>query len=379
MTKGQGWVIARFTLITIVTIAFFWGLAWLFTVSYPFWIATILVWMFLPLIKLMRNKVKLPNGLAVLVVLLIGLTTFSGIITGIVFLIIFGVRRLSEHVPKWIEQTSIQVQLFFNESVLPLWQRVTGFMDSLTPEQQVTLQEGITTLGTQLAAMFGEAGQKIADGLTHLIMAVPTFLIGFLFIFLAFYFIGKDWETMSKKVRDGLPAGFVKKSREFRKMFSYRVLGYIRAQVILMGIASIIVLIGLSILRIEQALTIALIVGIAEILPYFGSGTILIPWLIYAFLSGDISLGVGLAITYGVTVAIRQSIEPKVLSTSMNLNTLAVLISLFVGFQILGIIGVFIGPFVLVILSILKDIGVGKLMWEFILHGWTDDDHEKKA
>ncbi|MCD8510893.1 MAG: sporulation integral membrane protein YtvI [Bacillus sp. (in: Bacteria)] len=377
MTKGQGWIIARFFLITIVTIAFFWGLAWLFSVSYPFWIATILVWMFLPLIRVMRTKVKLPNSLAVLFALLIGLSTIASIVTGIVFLIIIGVRRLSEHVPNWIEQASIQVQLFFNESILPLWHRVTGFMDSLTPEQQMTLQEGITTLGSQLATMFGEAGQKIADGLTHLIMAVPTFLIGFLFIFLAFYFIGKDWETMSKKVRDGVPAGFIKKAREFRRMFSHRVLGYLRAQVILMGIASIIVLIGLSILRIEQALTIALIVGIAEILPYLGSGTILIPWLIYAFVTGDISLGIGLAITYGVTVGVRQSIEPKVLSKSMNLNTLAVLISLFVGFQIFGIVGVFIGPFVLVILVILKDIGLGKTMWDFVIHGWSDDQNKK--
>ncbi|MDQ0253990.1 sporulation integral membrane protein YtvI [Evansella vedderi] len=377
MTKEQGWIFARFALVIIVVLASLWFLAWFFTVSYPFWIATILVWMFLPLIRVMRNKVKLPNGLSVLFALLIGLTTIFAIITGIVFLIIIGVRRISVYVPIWIEQASIQIQLLFNQTVLPLWHRITGFMDSLTPEQQETLQEGITTLGTQLATMFGEAGQKIADGLTHLIMAVPPFLIAFLFIFLAFYFIGKDWDSMAKKLRHSVPASFVKKGREFRKMFSHRVLGFLRAQIILMGIASVIVLIGLSILGIEQAFTIAVIVGVAEILPYLGSGTILIPWFIYSFITGDISLGIGLAITYGVTVAIRQSIEPKVLSSSMNLNTLAVLVSLFIGYQIFGIIGVFLGPFILVILVILKDIGVGKTVWYFIRYGWADETTPK--
>ncbi|MBU9711495.1 sporulation integral membrane protein YtvI [Evansella tamaricis] len=373
MTKSQGWMIARF----IVTVIFFfvalWGVTWIFKVSYPFWIASALVWIFLPFIRWMRNKLRFPNGLAVLITLLLGLGTLAAIFTGVIFLIIFGVRRISNNVPLWIETASEHIQIFFNQSVLPRWQRFTGFIDDLTPEQQNTLQEGITQLGTQLATIIAEMGQKIADGLTHLIIAVPTFLIAFLFIFLAFYFIGKDWESLRRNTLKLLPAVFIQKGKEFRKMFRHRVLGFLRAQVILMAIASIIVLIGLLILRIDQAFTIALIVGIAEILPYLGSGTILIPWFIYLFVTGNISLGIGIAVVYGVTVGIRQTIEPKVLSSSMNLNPLAVLMALFIGFQILGVIGVFIGPFTLVLFVILKDIGVLKSIWSFIRFGWEDE------
>ncbi|ADU29049.1 sporulation integral membrane protein YtvI [Evansella cellulosilytica] len=376
MTKAQGWIIARFVLVIFILISVVWLLGWLFTISYPFWIAAGLVWMFIPLIRLFRRKLKLPNGLAVLTALLIGLGTLIAFFTGIIFLIIIGVRRISTYVPEWIEVSSKQIQLFFNQSILPIWHRITGFTDSLTVEQQETLQGGITQLGSQVAAMFGEMGQGLADALGVLLVTVPSFLIGFLFVFLAFYFIGKDWDTLTTRVKNTVPPSFIKKGTEFRKIFRHRVLGFLRAQLILMGIASIIVFIGLTILRVDYAFNIALFVGIAEILPYLGSGTILIPWLIYLFLSGNVKLGIGIAVVYGVTIAVRQTIEPKILSSSMNLNALAVLLSLFIGFQIFGILGLFIGPFILVILVILKDIGVVKEIGDFIKYGWKEEKEE---
>lgn len=373
MTKEQGFVIIRFLIVAILSVALFWFTGWLFAVSYPFWIATALVWMFFPVIRFLRQKVKLPSSLAVLTVLLTGLSTIVAIFIGIVFLIIIGVRGISGRLQTWIETVSVHMQNFFNESILPLWQQITGFMDLLTKEQQNTLQGGITQIGSQLAQMLGEVGQKIIDALTQLIIAVPTFLITFLFIFLAFYFIGKDWDRIGSKMRDSIPRGFIENGIKFKNMFRFRVVGFLKAQIIIMLIATLVVLIGLLVLRIEQAFTIAAVVGIAEILPYLGSGTILIPWSIYSFLTGDISLGIGLAVVYGVTVIVRQSVEPKVLSSSMNLNALAVLISLFVGLQIFGIIGVFLGPFILVVLVIMTDIGVINAIKEFILKGWKEE------
>ncbi|WP_280770240.1 sporulation integral membrane protein YtvI [Salipaludibacillus daqingensis] len=378
MTKKHAWIFTRLLLVIVVILSLIWIIGWLFTVSYPFWIAALLVWMFYPLIRFFKNKAHLPNSLAVLVTLLLGISTLVGAITGIVFLIMFGVRRISDFVPQWIQTTAFQMQHFFNESIFPIWQKVTGAMDSLTPEQQATLQDGIATLGSRLAENLTDIGQGLADGLAHVLIIVPTFLIVFLFVFIAFYFIGKDWERIFKRIYLTTPAPVLKKAKAFKTMFQFRVIGFVQAQLILMFVASIVVLIGLAILRVEYALTIAMIIGIAEILPYLGSGTILIPWFIYMFFTGNISMGIGLAIVYGVTVGIRQSIEPKILSSSMNLNALAVLLSLFIGFQIFGIVGVFLGPLILVVLVIFKDIGVGHELFVFIRDGFKHDDPPNK-
>ncbi|ADI00281.1 sporulation integral membrane protein YtvI [[Bacillus] selenitireducens MLS10] len=373
MTKEHGFIVLRLLAVSAIGILAVWLTGLLFSLTYPFIIAAVLVWMFHPLIRFFRKMLRMPNMLAVFLTVLLGLSAVIGSITGIIALIVFGFRRISAFLPEWIQTTAIQAQDFFNQSIFPLWQQFSGAVDSLTPEQQTTLQNGIERLGTQLAEGSTNIGQGMADGLASVIIFVPSFLIVFLFVFIAFYFIGKDWDRMFSKAYEITPAFILKKARAFKTMFQYRVFGFVRAQLILMFIASIVVLIGLLILRVEHALTIAMIVGIAEILPYLGSGTILIPWFVYMLLTGEISMGIGLAVVYGVTVGIRQSIEPKVLSSSMNLNALGVLISLFVGFQLFGVVGVFVGPFILVILVIFKDIGVLSEIGRFIRWGFKDE------
>src|SRR5690625_7815479 len=108
--------------------------------------------MFYSLVLLIRSKVHLPNGLAVLLVLLISLAVLIGAITGLVFLIIFGIKRISELIPQWVQTTAAQIQDFFNESAFPIWQTLIGSMCRLTLAPQSTLHDDIASLGTRVAA-----------------------------------------------------------------------------------------------------------------------------------------------------------------------------------------------------------------------------------
>ncbi|WP_096439369.1 sporulation integral membrane protein YtvI [Alteribacter populi] len=378
MTKQQAFIFFRAVVVAVVLFGTIWLFGHLLRLTYPFLIAAFLVWPLLPLIKLLKTKTRFPNGLAVLTALLIGMTTIAGIFTGLTFLAIYGVQQFTKHAPQWFETAAAHIQDFFNQSILPIWQQVIGIAASLTPEQQQTLQEGITGLGTQAGEILGQLGQALADGLRQLLIAVPSWIIIILFIVLSVYFIGKDWGKMKTYVHDMFSAPVLKKVRLFGKAFRVRVFGFVRAQLILMGLTSVIVLVGLSIIRVDQALTLAIVVGVAEILPYLGSGTILIPWAIYLFITGDFTLGIGVAIVYGVTLVARQSLEPKILSSSMNLHPLSVLISLFAGLQVFGAVGLFLGPFFLVIIVILKDIGVIEDIKQFIVEGFSDTKTQKR-
>ncbi|HLQ73046.1 MAG TPA: sporulation integral membrane protein YtvI [Bacillota bacterium] len=375
MTRNHAYIIVRLIAIICFTILFVFSALWIFSISYPFWIAALLVWMFYPLVKVFQDKWRLPKGLAVFIVLIISLAVVAGVVTGLVFLIIFGTRRMVELLPDWIQTATMNAQTFFNEKLLPLWQKFGQMLSDFSPEQQNTLQGGIAKFGTRLAESITEQAQSLAEGLTQLLVVIPTFIISFVFIFVAFYFIGKDWEKLLAGARNSLPNNIIDKFHEFKNILRTRVLGFIRAQFILMFIASFIVYIGISILGVEHRLTIAIIVGVAELLPYFGSGTILIPWFIYMFITGNIGMGVGLAIVYAVTFAVRQSIEPKILSTSMNISALAALISLFVGIKLFGVFGVFLGPLLLIVLIVFMDIGLVEELRRFILYGFKDKRH----
>lgn len=378
MTKNQALIIVRLIAVIIAFIAIIWTFTLVFSISYPFWIATLLVWMFYPLVRLLIQKLHLPNGLAVFVVLLISLAVLAGAITGIVFLIVFAIKRFSEFIPDLIQSAAGNVQHFVNETIFPLWQKIGHTMDLFPPEQQSTLHDGIESLGNRLAESFTAFGHGMAEGLTQLFFIIPTFIIAFVFIFVAFYFIGKDWEHIMQRTRELISPSILKKIKKFKHILRYRVFGFVRAQFILMFIASLIVFIGISIIGVEHSLTIAIIVGLAEILPYFGTGTILIPWFIYMFFTGNIGMGIGLVVVYAITFSVRQSIEPKVLSSNMNINALAALMSLFIGMKLFGVMGVFIGPLLLVVLVVIIDVGLLKELTDFILHGFKEEKKEHR-
>ncbi|GAK01370.1 sporulation integral membrane protein YtvI [Geomicrobium sp. JCM 19055] len=373
MTKEQAFVVARAVGVFIAAIVALLVSAYLFRISYPFVIAAFIAWLFSPLLKVLKIKLKFPSTLASLTTVLIGISVLGGIITGITFLIIYIVQQISDQLPGWIEQGAMQLQHMFNQLILPIWQEMNWFIHNLSGEQQQTLQQGITELGNQVGSILGNFAQSIANGMTNIVSGIPVFLFAFIFVILAVYFIGKDIGTMKASLQSRIPIGIQTKFVLFMEQVKTRVWGFIRAQLILMTITTIIVLIGLLVLNVEYAITLALITGLAEILPYLGTGTILIPWGIYSLVTGDIFLGISLLVLYVVVVIVRQSLEPKVLSVSMNLNTLAVLFSLFVGFQVLGVIGLFLGPALLVVLTILKDIGVITEVEQFIRHGFIEE------
>lgn len=120
-------------------------------------------------------------------------------------------------------------------------------------------------------------------------------------------------------------------------------------------------------MQIEHALTIALIIAIVDLLPYLGTSAILIPWAIYELVAGSFGIGIALAILYVAVAGTRQFIEPKILSSSLDLDPLATLISLFVGFKLFGFLGLIIGPLGLVLGTALHRTGVFRDIYNYIV------------
>ena len=62
-------------------------------------------------------------------------------------------------------------------------------------------------------------------------------------------------------------------------------------------------------------------------------------------------MGAGLFILYGVLIGIRQLIEPKVISQNIGLHPLATLLALYLGLKFIGIWGIIIGPFLVILMK----------------------------
>ena len=119
--------------------------------------------------------------------------------------------------------------------------------------------------------------------------------------------------------------------------------------------------VGLTILGVDNALAIALVIAVFDVLPVLGTGGIMIPWFLFCFMNAQPKLGVGLLILYLIITIIRNIIEPKVVGKQIGLHPLLMLLCMYLGVKLFGFLGLFIMPFLILILQNLNDTGLIKL------------------
>jgi hypothetical protein len=128
---------------------------------------------------------------------------------------------------------------------------------------------------------------------------------------------------------------------------------YILSYALLTAITYAIMLVGFLLLGIKNALLIALIVSLLDILPVIGVGTVLVPWSIFQLVFGSPVTGVGLIVLLIVHEITRQFAEPRIVGKSLGLHPIVSLILLYLGYSLFGFLGLFITPVVGIISGLL--------------------------
>ena len=114
---------------------------------------------------------------------------------------------------------------------------------------------------------------------------------------------------------------------------------YIGTYSILILCTFIITFIGFSILKIPYTLLLSLICMILDLLPIVGMVLVFLPLVIIYFFSGKYVTVIFLVILFCGIMITRNILEPKLLSSSLELSQLSVLIAIFVGLNAGGFKG----------------------------------------
>lgn len=178
---------------------------------------------------------------------------------------------------------------------------------------------------------------------------LPNIFISAIVFILSLYFMISDCETVSKAVKRPFAEAFLLRMSNLRTEIKRYVGGYVRAQLIIMCIAFCVLFIGLSILKTDYALIIALAIAIFDALPFFGSGAVLLPWAVISFITAEWGRGIGLLIIYLSVVLTRQFVEPKIVSKNIGMHPIMTLMSMYVGYRTLSIGGMILGPLILML------------------------------
>lgn len=359
--------VLRFVLVVAGTVLLIYLLLLSARYTYPFIIGIILAFLMNPFIIFLSEKSRFPRTLSVLVSMIFLIALIAGLITFLIVEIVAGAAYLSKVLPEHLDTMILLLQDYFQEKILPLYQKIISLFNDLEAEQQDTILSNIENLGSSIGTTLTNIIQATLGLMPKFIGWLPEAGTGALFSLLATFFIAKEWNKFLTKTQQLLPNKALLNLKKIVIELKRALFGFIRAQLTLISMTTLIVLIGLLILRIEFAITIALIAGFVDLLPYLGTGFVFIPWIIYALMTGNFSLALGLAILYTVVIVQRQLMEPKILSSSIGIDPLATLIAIFIGFKTIGFIGLIIGPIVLVIISTLYKLRIIHDVWDFIM------------
>ena len=94
-----------------------------------------------------------------------------------------------------------------------------------------------------------------------------------------------------------------------------------------------------------------MVIAFVDALPIFGSGTVMLPWSGFLAFTGDLKLAIGILALWCIMSIIRQFIEPKIVSGSIGIHPIFTLIAMYTGFKFIGVLGLLLGPIILIILK----------------------------
>lgn len=358
--------IIRFFMVIGITIVSLLLIYYVSKVTYPFIFAFIIALFINPLVQFFEEKWKFPRALAVLTVLILVIGISAGLITLLIAEIVAGAAYLSKEVPEHVGTVINFVEDLFASQFIPIYNKISAMFQGLDSGQQETIMDSITNAGNKLSESATVFLQNFFMRLPSLVSWIPNAATVIVFSLLATFFISKDWHRISVNFKRLVPNKAMKSGRKVFVDLKKALVGFFKAQFTLISITLIIVLIGLLVLRVKYAITIALIVGIVDLMPYLGTGLVFIPWIIYEIVMGNYGFALGLGILYTVVVVQRQVMEPKILSSNIGLTPLSTLIALFVGFKLIGFLGLIVGPVTLVLITTLHRANVFKDLWKYI-------------
>ncbi len=300
----------------------------------PFVVGWIIALIAGPFVTFFEKKVKLKRkaGSAFVIIVVIGLVVFVLYLIG-AKLIEEGVGLVNSLPVLWAS-----VEADFND----ISKNLDIVYRKLPMDLQNTITEFTEQIGEYAGDFFSEKSAPTITAVGNFAKQVPAVIIGIIMALLSSYFFVAERNLIGDWLREKMPCSIQKRYELLKRSLGKAVGGYFKAQLKIEVWMYLLLVIGLSILQVDYALLIALGIAFMDFFPFFGTGTIMVPWAIIKILSSDYQMAIGLLIIWGVGQLARQIIQPKIVGDSVGVPPIPTLFLLYIGYKVSGVIGMIV-------------------------------------
>lgn len=222
-----------------------------------------------------------------------------------------------------------------------------------------SLQEAVRQLPylDQVSTQFSteNIASTLFDQSSSLLRSVTSTVVNIVIGIITVVVITIYWLLDYTKVRDFLLSNFTNKQKARRtfRSIEHNFGGWVRGQFAIMLIIGTVSYIAYLLIGLPAALALAVIAGLLEVVPTLGPVLAAIPAILIGL---TVSPQIGI-VTLIANIAIQQLenqlVAPKIMQRAVNLHPIAVIVILFIGNLLFGLIGVLLSvPFTLLVISI---------------------------
>ncbi|KGP77243.1 sporulation kinase [Desulfosporosinus sp. Tol-M] len=308
----------------------------------PFLLAFIMTVSINPLRNFLIRKFRFPRGIAVLTAMIVEIGGFGVII---VLIVIRLIQEIQDIYFNWPHYNDL-LQNFFTHWLTKLEIYYLKLPGTDIETINNTVKEFINTIPAVLTSILSMAAK------------IPEIIIIIAIALVATFFMSKGSQRYLNEILNIFPLEWREHISELGRDFSRAFAGFIRAEFIIFLITLFLSITGLMLFHTRYAIFIGTVTGIFGILPVLGVGIVLVPWSILALISGHSLLAIQLLLLTTLITVLRHIIEPKILGDNVGLDPLFVLISMYIGLASTGVIGLILGPFILIAYQALRKAGV---------------------
>lgn len=375
----------NFAYYALLAVLYYVFIKYAFDVVWPFVIAFAVSMLLQKPIRFLAKKSRAPKKFVSVVTVLFILCMVLGIVVFVGYKLVlefkdfgqFVIQKLND-LPRTIASVRdwvLGIIAFLPDKIeAPFAETINSFAADLIKN---TSENGIVGLGGGMQLPEGFSVSTLITplgGLLSTAKRIPFILSGVLIGIIACFFITTDYDNIVGIFKRNVSEKYEKMFVETKRLFGDVIGKMIKSYATIIFITFCEVAVGLNLLSLFNIykggyiIVISIITALLDILPVFGTGTVLIPWAIYSLIMGDIPFAIGLVVLYILITVIRQVIEPHLVAMNVGIHPIFTLASMYIGIQLFGVIGIFVLPITIVLLKTLNSEG--------IIHLWG---REKKS
>mgnify|MGYP000858180593 FL=1 len=274
-----------------------------------------------------RHKVSRTVGISILFVL-------------IVLLIVWG---LAVAIPSIQEQASSFVQNL-PSNIQKIESQITGLLEDERFEQfRPTALEMLDKVNDQIITFAQKFSSSAVNWASNLISTASQIVVAVLIMPFILFYLLRDGQYLNKHITQYLPTKWRVPIGTVLSDVNSQLSNYVRGQVTVAVIVAFMFSILFSIIGLNYSVTLGVMAGFLNLIPYLGSFLAMIPAVILGLIAGPFML-----LKVLIVFMIEQTIEgrfvtPLIIGSSLSIHPITILFVLLTAGQMYGVLGVLLG------------------------------------